>query len=94
MAVYYLVDKYNYSGGLKQIGVLEAIILCAYMPYSDKQVKTRKIGDNGTMEDLKRFARANHCKSLTDAEFEAYLVRLPMEEQDKHRDFIKDMLQR
>lgn len=94
MAVYYLVDKYNTFGGLKQIGVLEAIKLGAYMPYSDKQVKTRKIGDNGTMEDLKRFARANHCKILTDAEFEAYLVRLPMEEQDKHRDFIKDMLQR
>lgn len=94
MAVYYLVDKYNTTGGLKQISVLEAIKLGAYMPYSDRQIKTRKIGDNGTMEDFKRFARANHCKILTDAEFEAYLVRLPMEEQDKHRDFIKEMLQR
>lgn len=94
MAVYYLVDKYNTSGGLKQISVLEAIKLGAYMPYSDMQIETRKIGNNGTIEDFKRFARVNHCKILTDAEFEAYLVRLPMDEQDKHRDFIKDMLQR
>lgn len=94
MVVYYLVDKYNTAGGLKQISVLDAIKLGYYMPYSDRQIKTRKIGDNGTMEDFKRFARANHCKILTDAEFEAYLVRLPMEEQDKHRDFIKEMLQR
>lgn len=94
MAVYYLVDKYNYSGGLKQIGVLEAVKLGAYMPYSDRQIKTRKIGNNGTMEDFKRFARANHCKILTEAEFDAYLGRLSMEEQDRHRNFINEMLQR
>lgn len=94
MAVYYLVDKYSTTGGLKQISVLEAIKLGYYMPYSDMQIKTRKIGDNGTMEDFKRFARAGHFKILTDTEFEAYLVRLPMVEQDKHRAFIKEMLQR
>lgn len=94
MAVYYLVDKYNTSGGLKQISVFEAIKLGCYMPYSDMQIKSRKIGDNGTIEDFKRFAMVNHCRILTDAEFESHLIMLSMPDQDSHRDWIKTMLNR
>lgn len=94
MAVYYLVDRYDFTGGVHRIGKLEAIADGLYMPYSDLQIKTRKVGDLGTMADFKRFANANKCDILTETEFEWYLCKLPVSLQDKHRAFINSMLNR
>lgn len=87
MAVYYMV----YGKGK---GKMEAIRSGLYMPYSDLQIKTRKVGNNGTMADFKQFAKANHSSILSEGDFEAYLVRLPEAEQDKHREFITEMINR
>lgn len=91
MAVYYLV--YGDEKGVK-MSKMEAIRNGLYMPYSDLQIKTRKVGNNGTMEDFKRFAKANNSSILSEGDFEAYLVRLPEGEQYKHKNFIEEMLRR
>lgn len=90
--VVYLVDRYDHGcWGRKFKNDLEAIRFGCYMPWNRRRIRLAFNFSNGTIRDLRRFAKGNNSKIMSEDKFMALLRQLPVEEQQTHIEFINEM---
>lgn len=92
--VLFIVDRCNRGcTGVRYKNKGEAINDGGYMPYDERRIKLGFNFGNGTIQDLKRFARCNNADILNEYEFYNILrgLKLSESELEKHKSFINEM---
>lgn len=84
-----LIDSFNHGCcGRKYKNFVEAIRDDGYSVYTERKIKEGFNFRNGTINDLKRFAKNNHCTIMKWSEFKKVLEELPEKERIVHKQFI------
>lgn len=84
-----LIDTFNHGCcGIKYKNLVEAILDDGYSVYTERKIKTAFNFCNGTINDLKRFAKNNHCTIMKWSEFKKVLEELPEKKRIVHEQFI------
>lgn len=89
MQRYILIDRYNHGCCCRKYNRhVEAILDDGYSVYTERKIKAAFNFGNGTMSDLKRFAKYNHCTIMKWDKFQSILRELPDEKRIIHEQFI------
>jgi hypothetical protein len=89
MERFILIYTFNHGccGG-RYKNFVEAVLDGGYSVYTERTIKEGFNFRNGTMNDLKRFAKDNYCTIMKWSEFEKILETLPEKERIVHEQFI------
>lgn len=89
MERFILIYSFNHGYcGRRYKNFVEAVLDDGYSVYTERKIKEGFNFRNGTINDLKRFAKDNHCTIMKWSEFEKVLEELPEKERIVHEQFI------
>lgn len=89
MERFILIDSFNHGCcGRIYKNFVEAILDDGYSVFTERKIKECFNFHNGTINDLKRFAKDNHSTIMNWDEFQSILREIPDEKRSVHEQFI------